>query len=62
MLEIRGPSPLSILYETRLGIASLDESDYNTSKRLYSTMEWTAPQFEEVCLSCEIARYANAEI
>ncbi|HCC57274.1 MAG TPA: pyrroloquinoline quinone precursor peptide PqqA [Solibacterales bacterium] len=25
-------------------------------------MEWTAPQFEEVCLSCEIGRYANAEI
>ncbi|MBV8812048.1 MAG: pyrroloquinoline quinone precursor peptide PqqA [Acidobacteriaceae bacterium] len=25
-------------------------------------MEWSTPQFEEVCLSCEIASYANPEI
>jgi len=24
-------------------------------------MEWTTPDFEEVCLSCEISTYANAE-
>ncbi|MBZ5591444.1 MAG: pyrroloquinoline quinone precursor peptide PqqA [Acidobacteriia bacterium] len=25
------------------------------------TMEWTTPDFEEVCLSCEINTYANPE-
>ncbi|MBV8070094.1 MAG: pyrroloquinoline quinone precursor peptide PqqA [Acidobacteriaceae bacterium] len=25
-------------------------------------MEWSTPAFEEVCLSCEIASYANPEI
>ena len=25
-------------------------------------MEWTSPQFEEVCLNCEINSYANAEL
>jgi hypothetical protein len=27
-----------------------------------STMEWTSPQFEEICLNCEINCYANAEL
>jgi hypothetical protein len=26
------------------------------------TMEWTTPQHEEICLSCEISSYANAEL
>ena len=26
------------------------------------TMEWTSPQFEEICLNCEINCYANAEL
>jgi coenzyme PQQ precursor peptide PqqA len=26
------------------------------------TMEWTSPQFEEVCLNCEINSYASAEL
>jgi hypothetical protein len=26
------------------------------------TMEWTAPQHEEIDLNCEISSYANAEI
>ncbi|MBV9304358.1 MAG: pyrroloquinoline quinone precursor peptide PqqA [Acidobacteriaceae bacterium] len=25
-------------------------------------MEWSTPQFDEVCLSCEIASYSNPEI
>jgi len=25
-------------------------------------MEWTTPQHEEICLSCEISSYANAEL
>jgi len=25
-------------------------------------MEWTSPQFEEICLNCEINCYANAEL
>jgi len=25
-------------------------------------MEWTTPEFEEVCLNCEINSYANAEL
>ncbi|MBV8833836.1 MAG: pyrroloquinoline quinone precursor peptide PqqA [Acidobacteriaceae bacterium] len=25
-------------------------------------MQWSTPSFEEVCLSCEIASYANPEI
>ena len=27
-----------------------------------SAMEWTSPQFEEICLNCEINCYANAEL
>jgi len=27
-----------------------------------TTMEWTAPQHEEICLNCEISSYANAEL
>ena len=27
-----------------------------------STMEWTSPRFEEVCLNCEINSYASAEL
>jgi hypothetical protein len=27
-----------------------------------STMEWTTPQHEEICLNCEISSYANAEL
>jgi hypothetical protein len=26
------------------------------------TMEWTAPQHEEIDLNCEISSYANAEL
>jgi len=26
------------------------------------TMEWTTPQHEEICLSCEVSSYANAEL
>jgi len=26
-----------------------------------SDMEWTTPDFQEVCLSCEINTYASAE-
>jgi coenzyme PQQ precursor peptide PqqA len=26
------------------------------------TMEWTSPQFEEICLNCEINSYASAEL
>jgi hypothetical protein len=26
------------------------------------TMEWTIPQHEEICLSCEVGAYANAEL
>ncbi len=33
-----------------------------TGKELLHIMEWSTPQFEEVCLSCEIASYANPEI
>jgi hypothetical protein len=32
---------------------------------LYSeelTMEWTTPRHEEICLSCEVSSYANAEL
>jgi len=25
-------------------------------------MEWTSPQFEEICLNCEINSYASAEL
>jgi len=25
-------------------------------------MEWSTPQFEEVCLSCEVTSYATTEI
>jgi len=25
-------------------------------------MEWTKPEFEEICLNCEINSYANAEL
>ena len=32
------------------------------AKELQNIMEWSTPQFEEVCLSCEIASYANPEI
>ena len=31
-------------------------------KELLNIMEWSTPQFEEVCLGCEIASYANPEI
>jgi len=27
-----------------------------------TTMEWTTPQHEEICLSCEVSSYANAEL
>jgi coenzyme PQQ precursor peptide PqqA len=27
-----------------------------------TTMEWTSPKFEEICLNCEINCYANAEL
>ena len=27
-----------------------------------STMQWTAPAFEEVCLNCEINSYASAKL
>ena len=27
-----------------------------------STMEWTTPEHEDICLSCEISSYANAEL
>jgi len=27
-----------------------------------STMEWVAPQHEEINLNCEVSSYANAEL
>jgi hypothetical protein len=33
---------------------------YQASKE--PTMEWTAPQHEEIDLNCEISSYANAEL
>ena len=30
------------------------------SRRL--SMEWTTPQFEEICLNCEINSYASASL
>ncbi len=27
-----------------------------------STMEWVAPQHEEISLNCEVSSYANAEL
>jgi len=27
-----------------------------------TTMEWTTPQFEEICLNCEINTYASASL
>lgn len=31
-------------------------------KETYNYMEWSTPQFQEVCLSCEISSYASPEI
>ena len=30
--------------------------------RSFEPMEWTTPQFEEVCLNCEINTYASASL
>jgi coenzyme PQQ precursor peptide PqqA len=35
---------------------------YSVRERKERTMEWTSPQFEEICLNCEINSYANAEL
>jgi hypothetical protein len=35
-------------------------SSHQASKE--PTMEWTAPQHEEIDLNCEISSYANAEL
>jgi coenzyme PQQ precursor peptide PqqA len=31
-------------------------------RRKERPMEWTSPQFEEICLNCEINSYATAEL
>jgi coenzyme PQQ precursor peptide PqqA len=52
-----------------LGHSIIRRSARREVKRTYKTnstgeqhMEWTTPQFEEVCLNCEINSYASAKL
>jgi len=34
----------------------------NSENRKEEIMQWTTPQFEEICLNCEINSYASAKL
>ena len=52
--------PCVILYRLRR-MCRRTQSQYGSNTG-GTTMEWTTPQHEEICLSCEVSSYANAEL
>jgi coenzyme PQQ precursor peptide PqqA len=57
----RRPAVLSWI-ATRDEIVGSRVRCWKSNRGMGSSMEWTEPKFEEICLNCEINSYASAQL
>jgi len=50
------------LFKLKMTRANLSKAVAFQIRQGASTMEWVAPQHEEINLNCEVSSYANAEL